>query len=79
MTEEHFLNSVLELSQDVNDLIKEKALKLVKSGAINLYDFENDYLLPKLFICAVAKEIESQFQPPLGRFKPEIKNIRKFL
>lgn len=63
MTRNEFLEKVEELKESVNDLIDEKADKLLKSGAIDLKNYDNDFRLPKMFMCAIGNEIKFQYKP----------------
>ena len=56
-TEEQVLQKVNGLVNDklISD-IKEEIKKVLKSGAINLEDFYDDYLLPKFLVAAVLEK-----------------------
>jgi hypothetical protein len=63
MTEQEFLDKVNEMIPDMNDWIIEKAKHIIQSGAIDLESYENNYLLPKIFISAMGAEIRFQYKP----------------
>ena len=63
MTKEEFLQKVDKLIPDLNEFIREKAEQITKSGAIEFSDYENDYFLAKVFLCAVSDELETQYRP----------------
>lgn len=72
MTREQFLEKVEEIIPDIADLIREKANTVLESGAIDLESWEDNYLLPKLFIVAMGKEIAMRYKHP----NETIKNVR---
>jgi hypothetical protein len=82
MTKEQFLEKVKEMLEDgFVEFVMERAGKVLKSGAINLEDYENDYVLPKLFMSAMGEEIKFQYEP-FSHDKSMIRernNIAKFL
>jgi hypothetical protein len=63
ITREQFLEKVGELLPDLNTFIMEKAEKALKSGALDLEKYEDNYLLPKIFMYAMGKEIKDQYKP----------------
>lgn len=64
MTRDQFLEKVEEIIPDINELIRKKANIMLASGAIDLASWENNYILPKLFIVAMGKEITLNYQLP---------------
>jgi len=81
MTEEQFLEKVEKLIPEINDLIRNRAKKILTSGCINLSEYDNNFLLPKLFMSAIGEEIAYQFSPTGNSRKDRqtIKNIQIFL
>lgn len=81
-TEEQVLQKVDNLVNDklMSD-IKEEIKKVLKSGAINLEDFYDDYLLPKFLVAAVLNKQASNFEPPKDnrRWRKQYLNIKKFV
>ena len=64
MTKEQFLAKVKEMLDDgFIDFIMQRADKALKSGAINLEDYEDDCVLPKIFMSAMGEEIKWQYKP----------------
>lgn len=64
MTRDQFLEKVEEIIPDITELIREKAKIMLTSGSIELEDYEDNYILPKLFIVAIGKEIIDQYRHP---------------
>jgi hypothetical protein len=79
MTEKQFRVKVRQLRKDVDKLITEKTGKIIKSGAIDFDDWDDDFILPKAFIAACGNEITSQFRPLTTKGSKEMLNIQKFL
>ena len=79
MTKDQFLVKVKKLLPDLNNMILEKANKAFDSGAINSEDFENDYLLSKIFLSAIGGEIKSHYAPSNIRYVRLRNNLEKFL
>ncbi len=63
MTKEQFLEKVKDILPDLNELILKKAEEISKSGCIDFESFENDYMLPKIFMSAMGEEIKFQYKP----------------
>lgn len=81
-TEEQVLQKVDVLVNDklISD-IKEDIQKVLKSGAINLNDFSDDYLLPKFLVAAVLEKQMRNFEPPKNNrgWRKQYLNIKKFV
>jgi hypothetical protein len=63
MTREQFLNKVKEMLPDMNLMLLEKAEEVLLTGAFDLESYEDNYLLPKIFLSAMGEEIKFQFEP----------------
>ena len=63
MTRKQLKTKFNELLKENNKMVKEKLEKLLKSGAIDLPSWEDNYTLPKLIMCAMAKEMLHQWKP----------------
>ena len=79
MTEKQFLEKVNEMLPDLNQLILEKAKKVFSSGAIDTEEYDNNYLLPKIFLCAMGKEISWQYGVHSKKDEKVVKNLGYFL
>lgn len=81
-TEEQVLQKVDVLVNDklISD-IKEDIQKVLKSGAINLDDFYDNYLLPKFLVAAVLEKQMRNFEPPKNNrgWRKQYLNIKKFV
>ena len=79
MTENQFLDKTDELSDKTASDMREKARKLLKSGAIDLSNWENDYRLPKIVTTALCKEAAYQWQPLTRADRKEVSNIERMI
>ena len=81
MTKTQFRKKSKYLRKEVGYLIDDRIEKILKSGALDLDKYGDDYILPKIFICAMVSEIYFQFKPLSNtkEAKKEIKNIECFL
>lgn len=69
-----FLDRVEELADETHDDILKSARELLKSGAVDLGEYEDNYILPKLFMTAYALRMEELWSPPRGRLLDRYKN-----
>ena len=79
MTKEQFLTKIDEMSDTTASDMREKARKLLKTGAIDLDAWENDYRFPKIVMCALSKEAAYQWQPLTRPDRKEVSNIEHFI
>ena len=77
MTRTQLRLKIGELILESNNMIWEKLEKLLKSGAIDLDSWEDDYRLPKHIMCAMGREISFQWKP-LSDDKKAKKQIDQF-
>jgi len=63
---------------DLRDFLKKKAQDILNSGAIDIEDYDNDYRLPKLVLCATLKDARWQYEPFNEPDKKTIKNLEHF-
>ena len=78
-TKEQFLAKVQEMLPELNKMIMEKAAKAYQSGAIDPQDYEDNYLLPKIFMAAMGKEMTWQYMPHDKKSKSSVENLSHFL
>ena len=77
MTKKQLRKMFNGLIRENNEMMKAKLEKLLKSGAVDLPSWENNYVLPKLIMCAMSKEMYHQWKPLSDpkRWEREIKNF----
>jgi hypothetical protein len=76
-TEEEVRARTVELINDLPNWLPEKLDSLLRSGAVDPESYPVGYQLPKLIMCALAREIERQFKPYSDdkKMKSEIFNL----
>lgn len=81
MTHKEFLDKIESMLPELNKTIIVGAHKIAASGCVDLAAYENNYKLPKMFLCAMGREISEQFRPILQdrKEKNTINNIEMFL
>ena len=79
LTQEQYLKMCDELSDKTAEAIRAKARTLLKTGAIELSDWDNDYRLPKITLCAICKTMSEQWQPLTDADRKEVDNIEHFI
>lgn len=79
MTKTQFRKKTKALKRDISRLIDDRIEKVIKSGAIDFDKYENNYLLPKIFLSAMGSVIKYQFKPFNKEDQQEVKNLGLFL
>lgn len=80
MTKEQFLEKVKSmLGEEFEAFIMRRAEKAFDSGAINPDKYEDDYILPKIFMSAMGDEIKFQYRPNNPSGIRDRNNLAKFL
>lgn len=77
MERAHCDAKVKELMAETMQMFSEKYDKLMKSGAVDLEDYEDNYILPKLIMAALCKEAQWQWMPLHKKedFRNEVENM----
>lgn len=76
-----------ELFEETLKMFREKYERLIsRSGAIDLEEWDDNYILPRLIMNALCKEAEWQWRPlslediqTEKRYKKEIRNMEYFM
>lgn len=79
MTRKQAEKKISELIRNEKELFWKKVQKGLDSGALNLDSYDDNYLLPKIVMCAVHGEMEWQYTPLTKEGKKEAKNLKLFL
>lgn len=66
------------LQQKVAELLEEKVIAYIKSGALDLEAYGDDYELPRILVHAALKDIAATEFPLTGRGAKEVNNLLKF-
>jgi len=73
------LIKVEELWDQIKKAVLLKANDLLDSGALDLEQYsDEDYLLPKLLLCAAAQEIEDAYHPLTPDQRRQLHKLRCF-
>ena len=79
MTKKQYFKKCNELKKEANKLINDRIKKLVNSGAIELTDWDDNYILPKCVMVVIGEEIAFQFKPHTKEGKEAVENLRHFV
>jgi hypothetical protein len=75
-----FISKVAELMDTTKVDALEKARSLYRSGAIDPDSYDDNFMLPKLFMTAYTDRIKDMWHPlHLSKTQEEIKNIKHFI
>lgn len=79
-TKNQFLEKLEEVLEKTRANIRAKAEHLFNSGAVDPESYEDNYVLPKIILCACLLEQAEQWEPPHGwkHFREEVNNLRCF-
>ena len=79
MTKEQFDQKFYELMNQVPALLMERAEYLFEAGAIDLGQWEDNHLLPRVVISSCLTELAGvRFAPLTPKTKKEVRNLLKF-
>ena len=80
LTEEELTKKVHELIEKTAEAMREKYAKLLKEGQLKLNKYEDNYVLPKIIVCALCKEMAWQWTPLADRkLDKEVARIGRLL
>ncbi len=79
--EDKFLERLEKLSTITAEDMKETARKLLEQGKIRLEDWDDNYILPKLFLTAYASRMKDIWSPigPATAYMKKIKEMEAAL
>jgi len=77
ITEEQFLERVGELVELTQVDMHIAAKKLLRSGAVDLEQYDVDYVLPKLFMIAYAERLKRHWSPICGLTREHEEEVEK--
>lgn len=75
MTRQEVRKKTRELIRRSASDMRKNIERVLKSGAINLEEYEDSYLLPKIIIIALLKEEIFQHEPPESFRKEAMKEV----
>jgi hypothetical protein len=76
---------ISELEKKVDELLeshrvsaKAKALQYVMSGAIDIGDYEDDYILPRILVTAALRDTCESYNQLLAAYREALENLKHF-
>jgi len=79
MTEEQLDIKMEEIFHENMKMMRRSYEKLKKAQAINLNDYEDNFVLPKIIMCALCKEAVWQWKPLQKNYEKEVNNLVLFI
>ena len=79
MTKKQFTKKFNELKRTTAARITELSDKALKSGAIDLDSWEDNYVLPKIVMTAICRELVNDWKPLDKDYRKESINLQIFL
>lgn len=79
MTKKQAIKKTRSVIHSMSQKMSEKVEKVLNSGAINLENWKDDFLLPKLITSALLEDAIDQLRPIEESYQEEIEKIYKFI
>ena len=79
MTKKQAIKKTHSVIHSMSQKMKEKIEKALNSEAINLENWKDDFVLPKLITSALLQDAIDQLRPIEETYQEEIENIYKFI
>ena len=79
MTKKQLIKKMNELKKENTSYINERIETALKSGALDLTAYEDDYRLAKTLMCAICRDLAYEWQPYDKELKKEVKNLQHFI
>jgi len=79
MTKTQLRKKFKELQRNNNKSMMELFERALKSGALELSNYDDNYILPKIIIHAILLGMVDQWRPLIPEFLRESKNLSHFL
>ncbi|OPX89044.1 MAG: hypothetical protein A4E53_01652 [Pelotomaculum sp. PtaB.Bin104] len=67
-----------EMLPELMNKLREECARLYSCGALNVEEYEDNYLLPKIILCVALKNQSWQYRPLTQEGKKEAKNLERF-
>jgi len=75
MTAEQLKTKYSELIENVQSSLAGYLKRAIRSGAVDLDGFPDNFVLPRIILCAALKESADQHRLDSPEFKTEVENI----
>ena len=79
MTKQEFDEKVEMLTGRIVEMIRKGADKIYKSNAVDFNQYDDNFILPCIFMSAMGLKINEHYLPRWLEEKKEVKNISLFL
>ena len=79
MTKTQLRKKFRELKRNNNELMDELFEKALRSGAFEIKRYEDDFVLPRIIMSAICKQLHSQWEPLTPEWRKEAKNLSHFI
>ncbi len=78
MTKNQCMKRIKSSQKDIRSYILKETERLLNSGGVNLDDYEDEFLLPKVLLTVACKSLVAQYSPYSDRGKADVKNLAHF-
>jgi hypothetical protein len=79
MTKTQLRKKFNELKKENTKWINDNFEKVLKSGALDLDSYDNDFRLPKVIMCAMLQRLSDQWAPFDKQLKKDVANLKYFI
>jgi hypothetical protein len=79
MTKAQFMKKTRGLIKTTNAEIFKKAKVFIDSGAVDFADYENNFILPKIFMAAACQDMAWQWRPLSDKYRKIVENVKHFI
>jgi len=77
-TKHDVLTKIGELLVQHEAQVRETAEKLLRTGAVDVADYEDDYRLPKIILTAALADCSTMYRPLHDEDRQTVNNLRNF-
>ena len=79
MTKTQTKDKIRGITKNIRKEIEKLMEKTLKTGAVDIAQYEDNYRLPKIIVSAILKELTRQYRPLTKEDQAESENIYRFL
>jgi hypothetical protein len=78
MEKQDCLNKIDEMIPDMVEYVKKRAERYLSSGAIDMDEFDSDFVLPKVLLHVCLNDASDQYKPLWAEAQEVAKNLKHF-
>jgi hypothetical protein len=67
------------MKKENNIYVSERLEKFFRSRCVDIKDYDNDYILPKILMTAILRDLAYQWEPLHKEHKREVEQIRYYI